>query len=198
MIPTITRTLCLLAALMLTPAAALENPATLEALMATLGQVQEVDATYTETIVSGLLDTTLSTPGHLSYRAPDHIVKTGAAGDEVDISGDTIRVKRGGRVQEIAIRDYAPLERLVVALRAIFAGDLERLRRDFTLDYRGTAGGWTLELRPRERGLAAIFERMEITGQGAEIARIAIDESGGDRRSMQIDTLSLRRRAAAR
>ena len=190
------RALCLLAALTLGRAAAGEDPATIEALMATLGQVQRVQAAYTETLESGLLATAISSPGQLEYVAPDRIVKTGAAGEGVEIHGDTIRVIQGGAVQELAIRDYAPLEALVVALRATFAGDLERLRRDFTLDFGTGDGRWTLLLRPRERTLAAVFERMEISGRGAEITAIEIAEAGGDRRRMQLETRSLQRRAA--
>ena len=192
----IARALCLLPILALWPAAAGEDPATIEALMATLGQVQQVEAAYTETIESDLLDTAITTPGHLMYAAPDRIVKTGAQGEEVEISGDTIRVKRDDGVQEIAIHDYPPLESLVVALRATFCGDLNRLRRDFTLNFWIDHSRWTLVLRPRERSLAAIFKRMEITGHGAEIAAIDIAEAGGDHRRMQMQTLSLHRRAA--
>ena len=172
------------------------EPRTLESLMADLAQVERVEAAYTETVESSLLATRLTSTGRLIYTAPDRIVKTGATGEEVEIAGERIRVQRGEAVEEFAVRDYAPLERLVEALRATFAGGLARLRRDYALDFTATSAGWTLVLSPREITLAAAFERMEITGHRDAIDRIAITEAGGDRRTMTLSAESIRRRAA--
>jgi hypothetical protein len=164
----------------------------LESLMAALARVEEVRADYTETIESSLLATAISTRGHLVYRAPDQILKTGEHGEEVEISGDRVRVTQGGDAREIAIQDHLPLERLVVALRATFAGDLPRLRQDYRLVFRSDGAVWNLDLRPRERPLVVLFERIEIAGKGVDIERIAIEESGGDRRSLRTRILSRR------
>jgi hypothetical protein len=165
--------------------------------MPALAQVEQVELTYTETVESSLLATVLTTIGRLSYTAPDRIVKTGAAGEGIEIAGERIRLRKGGEVEEFSVRDYAPLERLVAALRATFAGDLERLRRDFALDFAARPDGWTLVLRPRERTLAAVFEMMQIGGRDDLIERIGITEAGGDRRTMTLTTESIRRRAPA-
>jgi outer membrane lipoprotein-sorting protein len=187
------RGLCLLAALVLAvTVAAADAPRDLESLMTTLSQVQQVEADYTETIESDLLATAISTRGHLAFAAPDRIVKTGEHGEQVEIDGDLVRVRQDGTEHELSIRDHAPLEHLVVALTATFSGDLARLRRDYTLAFKAQDGGWTLVLTPRERSLLAVFERMEIAGQGADIARIAIAESGGDRRTLRLQVLSRR------
>ena len=70
-------------------------------------------------------------------------------------------------------------------------------RRPASIRSNNTAApaGWTLVLRPRELTLAAIFERMEITGRRDVIDRIAITEAGGDRRTMTLSSESIRRRA---
>jgi hypothetical protein len=143
-----------------------------------------------------LLATVVSTRGHLAYTAPDRILKTGERGDLVEIAGDRVIVREGGTEHELSIRDYPPLERLVVALRATFAGDLERLRQDYELDFRTADGRWALGLRPRDRSILAAIERIDIAGRGADIDRIVIEESGGDRRSLRLHVLSRRPVAA--
>ncbi len=164
----------------------------MESLMAALAQVQHVEALYTETLVSDLLATAISTRGKLVYTAPDRILKIGEQGESVEIRGDRILVRQGAEERALSIGDYAPLERLVAALRATFSGDLARLRQDYTLDFRPQAGRWTLALRPRERAVPAFVEAIEIAGQGVEIDRIDIRESGGDRRSLRLTILSRR------
>lgn len=168
------------------PPGAVQN---LEALMTTLARVQQVEADYVETLESDLLETAISTRGRLVYRAPDRIDKIGEHGEQVSIDGDRLLVRDGSGSHELSVRDYAPLERMVTALRATFAGDLVRLRQDFETDFGLAASGWSLALRPRERDLAASIERVEIAGHDADIERIAIAESGGDRRTLRLKVL---------
>jgi hypothetical protein len=188
----VARALGLLPVLALAMAVAGEDPRDLEALMVALAGVRQVEADYTETIESALLATVVSTRGRLAYTAPDRILKTGERGEQVEIAGDRVTIRVGGDARELSIRDYAPLERLVVALRATFAGDLERLRQDYDPDFRTVDGRWTLRLRPRDRSVLAAIERIVVAGRGAAIERIVIEESGGDRRSLQLHVRSLR------
>jgi hypothetical protein len=160
--------------------------------MDVLRQVQQVDADYTEILESDLLSTFISTRGRLVYTAPDHIRKVSEGGEEVEIVGDRLTIRQGGSERALSIRDYAPLEGLVVALRASLAGDLERLRGDYHLDFQTRDGGWTLNLRPRERPAVAVFERIEFGGRGTLINRMLIEESGGDRRTLHLQVRSLR------
>lgn len=175
-----------------THAATERPPRDLVSLMDALRQVRQVDADYTEIVESDLLTTFISTRGRLVYTAPDRIRKTGEGGEEVEIVGERLTVRQGGSERALSIRDYAPLERLVVALRASLAGDLERLQSDYHLDFRAWDGGWTLGLRPRERTAGAAFKRIELAGRGTLIDRMMIEESGGDRRTLNLQVRSLR------
>jgi len=74
-------------------------------------------------------------------------------------------------------------------LRAIFAGDLARLRQDYQLDYQAGAHQWTLSLTPRATGPVRLLQLIRIAGDGAVIERIAIHESNGDRRTLRMRLL---------
>ncbi|EXJ16232.1 outer membrane lipoprotein carrier protein LolA [Imhoffiella purpurea] len=154
--------------------------------MRSLAQVTQVEAEYRERVELSLLDQPLESSGHLSYQAPDRLSKTSDKGDAVLIDGDRIELIRGDGKTRLRISDHAALEGIVLALRATFAGDLDRLRRLYRLDYQSRPDGWTLELVPLERGIANLFQSVRIEGVDNRIDRLDILEGNGDRRRMRL------------
>jgi hypothetical protein len=181
----------LISALLCFPAtAALQQPADVQALMTMLGRVERVEVAYRETVESALIETVISTRGRLVYTAPDAIRRVSDQGEGFQLDGEKIRLIADGKVvDELDIADIKPLEAMIGALRAIFAGDLARLRQDYQLDYQAGGQSWTLSLTPRAIGLASLFQLIRITGDGAVIEGIAIHESNGDRRTLRMRLL---------
>ncbi|MFD2113038.1 outer membrane lipoprotein carrier protein LolA [Thiorhodococcus fuscus] len=177
-----------MAAIALLPCTAdlIAAPTDLETRMRSLAQVIQVEAEYREAVELSLLEQPLESRGHLSYQAPDRLTKTSDRGDAVHIDGDRIELIEGGRKTQFMISDHAALANVVLALRATFAGDLERLRSLFQLDYQPRADGWTLALTPRERGIGNIVQTIRIEGADNRIDRLEILEGNGDRRSMRL------------
>ncbi len=158
--------------------------------MTMLGRVERVEVAYRETVESGLIDTVISTRGRLVYTAPDAIRRVSDQGEGFVLDGEKIGLIADGKVvDELDIADIKPLEAMIGALRAIFAGDLARLRQDYQLDYQAGAHQWTLSLTPRAIGLSSLFQLIRITGDGAVIESIAIHESNGDRRTLRMRLL---------
>ncbi len=158
--------------------------------MTMLGRVERVEVAYRETVESGLIDTVISTRGRLVYTAPDSIRRVSDQGEGFVLDGEKIGLIADGKVvDELDIADIKPLEAMIGALRAIFAGDLARLRQDYRLDYQAGAHQWALSLTPRAIGLARLFQLIRITGDGAVIESIAIHESNGDRRTLRMRLL---------
>jgi outer membrane lipoprotein-sorting protein len=184
-------TTALIAALVCFPAtAASQQPDDVQALMSMLKRVERVEVAYRETVESGLIDTVISTRGRLVYAAPDAIRRVSDQGDGFVLDGETIGLIADGEVvNEMDIADVKPLEAMIGALRAIFAGDLARLRQDYQLDYQVGDSQWTLNLTPRATGLSRLFQLMRITGDGAVIKGIAIHESNGDLRTLRMRLL---------
>jgi len=167
------------------------QPADVEALMALLGRVQRVEVDYRETVESGLIDTAISTRGRLAYEAPDHISRLSDRGEGFVLDGDHMQLIADGHVvKELEVSDIAPLEAMVGALRATFAGDLATLRADYRLDYRPGNGHWTLDLAPRDSSLSHVFRHIGMVGDGATITTIAMEEPDGDRRTLHMRLLS--------
>ena len=158
--------------------------------MTLLARVERVEVAYRETIESGLIETAISTRGHLIYTAPDAIRRVSDQGEGFVLDGEKIGVIADGKVvDELDIADVKPLEGMIGALRAIFAGDVTRLRQDYQPDYQAEGHQWTLSLTPRATGLSRLFQLIRITGDGAVIKSIAIHESNGDRRTLRMRLL---------
>lgn len=158
----------------------------LESLMRQLAAVTQVEAGYREVVESQLLQQPISTSGHLLYRAPDRLDKTSDRGDSIRIEGETLTLVQGREQTRIAIADQPALQTLISALRATFAGDLDRLRTDYLLALQPHAEGWVLDLTPRERRFLTLFEHIRIQGQGDRIDSLEVQEGNGDRRTLYL------------
>jgi outer membrane lipoprotein-sorting protein len=171
--------------------AAVGQPADVQALMQLLGRVERVEVAYRERVESGLIDTAIDNRGNLVYQAPDRIRRISDGGDGFALEGERMQLIGGDRVtDELVVSEIKPLEALVGALRATFAGDLAALQADYRLDYGTTEQAWTLDLAPRGMALSPLFQRIRIIGDGATIGIIEVLEANGDRRTMQMRLLA--------
>jgi hypothetical protein len=177
------------------PLHAAEQPADLVALMSLLSRVERVEVDYRETVTSDLIATAISQNGTLTYQAPDHLERVTDKGKGFVLDGQQIRLLNDGAVvRDLDVADLPPLQALVGALRAIFAGDLETLHETYRLDYQPFADHWELDLQPIAVGLQMVFRRLHLIGTGATVTTIETTEANGDTRNMY---MTLRRRVPA-
>ncbi len=171
------------------------QPSDLVTLMGLLARVRQVEADYRETVASDLIATVISQRGTLTYRAPSYLKRLTEDGTGFVLDGEQLRLIDGERmVRELPLSEIPPLQVLTGALRAIFAGDLERLRDTYHLVFTPRARHWELSLQPIDATLKMLVQRLNLVGTGATITRIETIEGNGDTRTMQ---LTLRRRPPA-
>lgn len=189
----VSRLLCVAAILAFCcSAAGAGQPHDLEGLMSLLAQVEYVEAEYREIVESSLLSVPISSRGRLEYRAPDWIRMSSDKGDRFEISGETLRILRNGRlVRELSTSDHSAIESLVSALKAIFAGDLERLQQHYRLRFQGGGQDWSMDLVPVApgTGLPIALAHIGVRGAGATIEGIELTESDGDVRRLRMRVL---------
>jgi hypothetical protein len=75
---------------------------------------------------------------------------------------------------------------LVGSVRNTLAGDRGALERQYRLDLQGGAEGWSLTLLPSDPAIAAIVQRIRITGVRDELRQIEVLQTDGDRSVMQV------------
>lgn len=178
----------LLAAALAWPACAAEFD--LAALMEMLAGVASAKDDFTETKHSALLSTPLVLKGSLVYARPDRLEKivlapyeerTVIAGNSVTIENRTLKQTR-----TFSLASSAAVSALVESMRATLAGDRATLERHYSVQLDGRAEAWRLGLAPRERKLAAMIKRIQISGVRERVKRIEIEEASGDRSVMLI------------
>ena len=186
-----TRVLCV--ALVLAAAgvdcASAAEPALVD-LMRELASVPRARARFTETKHVALLKAPLTLTGTLSYERPDRLEKHVLApyDERIAITGTQVTVENNtrGRTQNVSVASNPTLLALIESLRATLAGDLAALERHFEVTLERKVDQWTIALVPREPGTLALITRISLTGSGAQLRRIDIEEAGGDRSEMSI------------
>lgn len=131
----------------------------------------------------------LELKGILRYRAPDLIEKevTAPRSEIYRIEGNLLIVSiKGVFEREFMLDDYPEFLPFVESLRATLSGDESALRRHYRVGFKGTVERWTLTLVPVDPSLAEIVAHIEIRGRDADLERMEIVETDGDRSLMLI------------
>ena len=172
------------------PAASGAAPLTVAELMQMLGAVESENARFVETRHSALLKAPLVTEGTLAYRRPDRVEKhvLSPYDERITVEGGrlTMENRTQNRKKTVSVSGAPGIAALVESVRATRAGDLDALQRHFALQLEGSREQWTLTLTPHDAQLARYVSQLALSGSGARIGRITVEEAGGDRSVMEI------------
>ncbi len=182
------------AALVLALAAVAARPAGaawgLEQLMRELSQREHARAGFVETRYMRLLSQPLTRRGTLVYSPPDRLEKRTVAPIEevLIVDGDRVSIEiaaRGIR-RSLSLQQQPALWGFVESLRATLRGDLEALRRFYSIALDGDSGKWRISLTPIEPRMAALIREIRIGGGEGAVRSLDIVDARGDRSQMQI------------
>lgn len=151
-------------------------------------EVEEAHSVFHETKTSELLKAPLETSGTLTYRAPDFLRKSIERPYRQDfvVDGDVITITDDQGEQGLAVDDHPLLAGIIASFRALLAGDLDTLRRFYTLEFVGDRLQWAMTLTPLDERLGSELTHVKVLGGGVDIRRIETLTRGGDRSVMII------------
>jgi outer membrane lipoprotein-sorting protein len=158
-------------------------------LMRQLAAVESSRATFVETRHSALLKEPLVLRGTLTYRRPASLEKRVEQPYEerVAIDGDVLIVEsRRGRKLKTSVSGSPGIAALVEGIRATRAGDLAALERHFAVSVSGRAERWSMALKPIDDEVSRYVATILVSGAAGRIARVQVQEAGGDRSVMDI------------
>ena len=171
-------------------AAAAPSALTIGELMQMLASFESAQGRFVETRHSALLKAPLVLQGTLAYRRPDRVEKHVLTpyDERIIVEGGrlTIENRTHNRNQSLAVSGAPGLAALVESIRATRAGDLLALQRHFTLQVEGARERWTLTLKPLDAQVGDHVVSIALSGSGARIGQVTIDETSGDRSVMDI------------
>jgi outer membrane lipoprotein-sorting protein len=177
----------LLAAAALPAAAQALAPAEL---MQALAAVASSSATFVETKHSALLKEPLVTRGTLAWRRPASLEKhvQQPYDERIALEGDKLTIENRARKRKLttSVSGTPQLAALAEGIRAVRAGDLATLERHFEVRVEGRRDAWSLSLKPSAEEIARFLGGIVVSGAGGRIARVEVQEPGGDRSVMEI------------
>lgn len=145
---------------------------------------------FVETRHLALLTRPLELKGSLTYERPHRLTKhVESPFDELlTVDGETLSLvnRTKGEQRLVSLREQPALRALVESVRATLAGDRAQLERHYRLKFSGARDAWKLQLVPREAQLRGYVESIALSGAGAQLQRIEVLETGGDRSVMTI------------
>lgn len=163
---------------------------TLPDVMRELAEVPAAEARFTEIRHMSVLQKPLLLSGRLAYLRPNRIERHVLApyDEKTVISGGRVTIENRSRnTSRTFSLDAAPAAYAIVeSLRATLAGDLDSLRRHYSVELKGRRDEWTLTLVPREAAVAGLVSSVTLAGSRARVLRLDIRESNGDQSTMTI------------
>lgn len=154
------------------------------ALLKALAEKPSGQAHYSETKTSALLREPLRMSGVLRYRKPAFLEKKVLAPFEetLTVEGERLSWEKPAqnRKRVVALRDYPVIWGFIESMRSTLNGDAKTLERFYKIRLEGDEKQWTLVLLPSDTDMAQFIRVIRISGSGAKVTTVEIEEAGGD------------------
>jgi outer membrane lipoprotein-sorting protein len=157
-------------------------------LMQSLAQQRGGKVAFSEKKYIALLDRPVESSGELVYQPPARLEKRTLKPnfESLVLDRDTLVVERGKQKYTLQLQQYPEITAIVDSIRSTLAGDLKALERQYRVDLQGDPERWTLTLLPSDARIAAIVQRIQISGTRDELRQIEMLLADGDRSVMNI------------
>lgn len=162
-----------------------------EQLMAGLAEHKGGRAKFVEKRYLAVLDRPLTATGEMTYTAPDRLEKRTLTPkpETLLLDKDLLSIERDKRKLSINLASRPEALAFVDSIRSTLAGNREALERNYALQLSGSSDNWVLTLSPREQKIAALLQRITISGSKNRIRNIEYLLADGDRSELFIEPL---------
>jgi outer membrane lipoprotein-sorting protein len=160
-------------------------------LMADLSENKGGRAHFVEKRFVALLDKPVVASGEMLYAPPDRLEKHTVLPkpESMILDKDTLTVERDKRSMSINVTSRPEAQAFVESIRSTLSGDREALEAHYRLELEGEAAGWTLTLLPTEPEIAALLQRVTVSGGQKQVQRIEYLQTDGDRSELTIEVI---------
>lgn len=160
-------------------------------LMAELAQHPGGRARFVEKRFLALLDKPVLVSGDMVYTPPDRLERHTLLPkpETMVLDKDTLTVERDKRRFSVNLSSRPEAQAFVESIRSTLSGNRAALERHYTLQLQGNSAQWTLVLLPAEPEIAALLQRITITGGKGEVRLIEYLQTDGDRSELAIEPI---------
>lgn len=158
----------------------------LQQLMQFMAKHKEIHATFVENKYIKGVDAPLESSGDLMFIAPSTMVRNTLQPkpEMFKLTGNTITVERMGKKHSLQIDDYPEISLHFEGMRALLAGDLERLTDLYLVELTGTFADWKLVLSPLQR--ETTLKSLNLNGSHDHVKSVEVHLKDGDYSIMQV------------
>jgi hypothetical protein len=163
-------------------------------LMSGLAQHKGGRAKFVEKRYLAVLDRPLVATGEMTYTPPDRLEKRTLTPrpETLVLDKDLVSIERDRRKRSINLANRPEALAFVDSIRNTLAGNRAALEKNYTLQLAGDADNWVLTLSPAVQPIAALLQRITVSGSQDQIHTIEYLLADGDRSELAIEPLELR------
>ena len=160
-------------------------------LMNDLARQKGGTAKFVEHKYIALLDQPVVSTGELTYSAPDRLEKRTLTPkpETLRLDRDTLSIERKKQKLSIDLANQPEALAFVDSLRGTLNGNRASLEKNYLLHLSGNSEKWVLTLLPSEPKIAALIQRITVSGSRDHVHSIEYLQADGDRSLLLIEPL---------
>ena len=161
-------------------------------LMADLARHKGGKAKFVEKKFLAVLDKPLVATGEMTYTPPDRLEKRTLTPKQETmlLDKDSLTLEREKQKLTINLGSQPEALAFIDSIRGTLSGNRAALERNYGLHLSGTADKWTLTLLPSEAKIAALVQRITVSGQRGQVRQIEYLQADGDRSLLSIEPVA--------
>jgi outer membrane lipoprotein-sorting protein len=144
---------------------------------------------FVEKKTIALLDKPVVATGEMTYAAPDRLEKRTLTPkpETLVLAGNTLSIEREKQKLTINLGGQPEALAFVDSIRGTLAGNRSALERNYGLHLAGSPEKWTLTLLPSDPKIAALLQRIVVSGSRDRIRSIEYLQADGDRSLLTLE-----------
>lgn len=160
-------------------------------LMGELARHKGGRAKFVEKRTLAVLDRPIIATGEMTYTAPDRLEKRTLTPqpETMLLDKDRLSLERGKRKLSIKLSSQPEARAFVDSIRSMLSGNRAALEQSYALQLSGNGDDWVLTLSPSEPKIAALLQRITVSGAKDQIRSIEYLLADGDRSELTIEPL---------
>jgi outer membrane lipoprotein-sorting protein len=160
-------------------------------LMVDLAQNKGGRARFVEKQFVALLDKPVMASGEMVYSPPDRLEKRTLLPkvETMVLDKDSLILERDKRRMTINLSSRPEAQAFVESIRSTLTGNRKALEAHYKLEMKGESADWTLTLSPTEPAIAALMQRITVSGGNKQVRRIEYLLADGDRSELAIEPI---------
>ena len=148
-------------------------------------------ARFVEKKYIAVLDKPVVSTGEMTYTAPDRLEKRTLTPkvETLLLDKDTLSIERDKQKLTIHLANQPEALAFVDSIRGTLSGNRAALERNYALYLAGSAEKWVLTLLPSDQKIAAMVQRITVSGSGNQVRGIEYLQADGDRAVLNIEPI---------